>query len=239
MAVLRHDRFIVDVPPGGRISGAVGNAFAELGCSCGAMLVAELVRTGRYDEGQHSTMLHGFPRHRWSRAERSASPPIVVTLDGADLWAGEIAQYVDGNQKIVLVVRAPSPPAALVRLITPGTLVMQTSRLEALSTAMRTDGPAVVALVPEGVAEFVHVPDARQALHERITISAKPQGPRKALQSWTSWQQQEELQQLMALAAPPPVTSGLTAATGNGATPPADPADRLAAWLLSHAVPVS
>lgn len=162
------------------------------------------------------------------------SPPLVVTIDGADLWAGEIAQYLDGNQKLVLVVRSPCPPAPLVRLITPHALVMQTSSIDALSTAMQTDGLAVAALVPEGAAEFIHLPDGQRTIHERLRVSATPQGARKTLPSWSLWQQQEELQQLIALSTPP-VALVRPEPIGNGAKPTVDPADRLAAWLLSQA----
>ena len=165
------------------------------------------------------------------------SPPLVVTVDGADLWGAELAPYLDGNQTVVVIVRAPAPPAPLVRLITPGTLVFQTSSDETAAQLLTTyaGGPIVGAIVPEGCAEFVHAPDAGRALHERTSVSVKPSGARRALPGWTIWQQEQELQQLLALAAPPVPT---TSPAANGATAVAEPADRLAAWLLSHADPV-
>lgn len=233
---LPEARFVVDVPTGGRLNGVLANTLAELGRPFGAMLVAELARSGRYDQDAHSSLLHGFPRHRWNRAEREAAPPVVITLDGADLWAGEIAQFLDGNQKIVLVVSAPAPPAALARLITPGTTVVQTTKLEVIGAALAAEGPVVAALMPQGAAEFVHRAQPGLPAHERLTVAVAAASPRRALQSWTVWQQEEELRHLQALAAAPAVPATATApASGNGLAPAADPVDRLAGWLLSQA----
>ena len=229
IATRPSENFIIDLPPGGRLNAALTNIFADLGRSFGAMVIAELVRTRRFGDDDLE-LIHGFPRFRWTRAERGMSPPVIVTLDGADLWAGEVAQFLDGNQKIVLVVRSPAPPAALVRLITPGTLVLQTCSVDGLSPLLTAEGPAVAALMPAGAAEFVHMPGTAP-VHQRITISARPQGACKAVEAWTTWQQQQELDQLYALAAAPaPATS-----PSSEAQHVADPATRLAAWLLSHA----
>lgn len=232
-ATLDPRRLVVDVPSGGRMSNAVAHAMAELGRAFGAALVAEMLRRGVYEEDRHKAMLHSFPRYQWSRMERDASPPLVVLVDGADLWAGELTPFLDGNQRFALIVRGPAPPAALVRVVTPGTLVFQTSSetmLHELFTKYQ-GVPSVGALVPEGAAEFVHAPQAGRAMHERLTIGAKPKGPRKALPGWTVWQQEQELEQLVALATPPAIVA---ATAGNGAAPVAEPADRLAAWLLSQ-----
>lgn len=221
------DYFITDLPSGARLTATLAHAFTDLGRCFGAMMIAEMVRTGRF-RTEDFELLHGFPRFRWTRAERGMSPPVIVTLDGADLWAGELAQYLDGNQKIVLVVRPPAPPAALVRLITPGTLVLQSCSVAGLEPLNAVEGPAVAALMPDGAAEFIHRPGASPT-HERLTISTKPTGARKAIEGWTTWQQQQELDQLYALAAAPVIAQEKQ--------PPAasDPADRLASWLLSHA----
>ena len=238
-ASLPLTRFVVDVPAGGRLGAALSHMFAELGAAYGAMLVAELVRTRRYEASEHSFLLHSLPRHQWNRAERAAAPPVVISVEGADLWAGEVAQYLDGGQKIILVVRAPAPPAPLVRLITPGTYVRQTTGGEHLVEALAVDAPAVVALVPEGVAEFVHRPDGRQPMHERLTIDKRPSAARTALQSWTTWQQQQELAQLDALATVPTPVAALAMATAPPMPQPVDPADQLARWLLSRAEPAT
>jgi len=237
-ATLDPHRLVVDVPTGGRISNAVAHAMAELGRPFGAAIVAEMLRRSRYEEDEHKAMLHSFPRHHWSRMERDASPPLVVLVDGADLWAGELTPFLDGNQRFALVVRGPAPPAALVRVITPGTLVFQTTSEAQLRELFATHQgmPSVGALVPEGAAEFVHAPDAGHAAHERLTITAKAKGSRKALPGWTMWQQEQELQQLVALATAP---ARVAAPASIGAAPVAEPADRLAAWLLSQSETVA
>lgn len=228
---LPEAKFVQDVPTGGRVNLVLANTFAELGRPFGASLTAELVRSGRYDPAEHGVLLHGLPRHRWARGERSVAPPIVLTVDGADLWAGEAAQYLDGNQKLVFLVRTPAPPAALARLITPGTMVVQTSNSETLASALKHDGPTVVALMPEGAAEFVHLPDANLQLHDRLQIKSPPRGPRKALQSWSVWHQEQEWLQLQSMATAPAVAVAGVGADGAAA----DPVDRLASWLLSQA----
>lgn len=230
-AELPDARFHVDVPAGGRLNLVLANTFAELGRAFGAMLISELVRSGRYDGNEHAVLMHGLPRFRWNRGERAVAPPLVVEVDGADFWAGEVAQYVDGCQKLVFVVRAPAPPALLTRLVTPNTLVLQTSKVEALAEALAVPGPAIAALMPDGAAEFLHAPEPARQLHERLRVTFSPQGPRKAVQAWSVWQQDEELRQLLAMAAPP--VMAVTGVSGNGAIA-ADPVDRLAAWLLSQ-----
>ena len=229
LAARPHDQFIIDLPPGGRLAAALTSIFVDLGRAFGAMVAAELVRTRRFGDNDME-LLHGFPRFRWTRAERAMSPPVMVTLDGADLWAGEVAQYLDGNQKILLVVRPPAPPAPLVRLITPGVLVLQTCSVDGVAQLLATEGPSIGALMPAGSAEFLHSP-ATATTPARLVVTARPQGARKTVEGWTTWQQQQELEQLYALvAAPAPAVSA-----SNHATPVADPATRLAAWLISHA----
>lgn len=227
IATRPKERFITDVPPGGQLTTSLASTFADLGRCFGALMIAERVRTGRLS-AQDMELLHGFPRFRWTRAERGMSPPVIVTLDGADLWAGEVAPFLDGNQKVLLVVRPPAPPAALVRLITPGTFVLQACSVAGLGPVTGAEEPAVAALMPGGAAEFVHRPGTSPA-HERLTISTKPPAARKAVEGWTTWQQQQELEQLYALATAPVI------AQEKRAQPASDPADRLASWLLSHA----
>jgi hypothetical protein len=221
------DAFITNLTPGSRLTAALSSIFMDLGRGFGAMTTAELVRTGRFS-AEAADLIHGVPRFRWTRAERDMSPPVIVTLYGADAWVGEVAQYLDGNQKIVLVVRPPAAPASLVRLITPGTLVLQSCSVAGLEPALKTEGPAIAALMPPGATEFIHRPGTSPA-HERITISTKPSGARKSVEGWSAWQQQQELDQLYSLAAAPVI------APEKPAQPASDPADRLASWLLSHA----
>lgn len=111
--------------------------------------------------------------------------------------------------------------------------MLQTTKLETLQSALRAGGPAIAALVPEGAAEFIHIPDPKLPLHQRLTVSFVPSARRKAIDAWSSWQQEQELEQLLQLAAPPLVASG---GDGNGKSPSSsDPVDRLANWLLTQA----
>ena len=78
----------------------------------------------------------------------------------------------------------------------------------------------------------MHLPDASLPLHERLSIQAPPQGTRKSLPSWTTWQQEQEWLQLRGMATAP---SFELAGAANGASPGGDPVDRLASWLFSQA----
>jgi len=173
-----------------------------------------------------------LPQSRWNRAERMIAPPLIVLVDGADLWAAEIAPILDGRQTIVFVVRGACPAAPLARLITPSVFVLQTSKPDMLANVQAAEGPAVAALVPEGCAEFVHTP-ANAAVHERVSVLVAPDVPRRAIGAWSARQQQDDLQLLMELATPgvtkPKPIPGAPSATG------ADPVEQLAGWLLSQA----
>jgi hypothetical protein len=168
-----------------------------------------------------------------------------VELDGADLHVGGLADFLDGGFKLVLVVRGESPPASLVRLITPGVLVVQTDQPDDLTLLKEWSGPAVAALVPETAARFIHEP-VRDEKPARLRVERVPEDPpRVALGGLTAFQQEEELRQLASLAERGPVaaaangTADLAAigAGAGGSTGPtnADPAGALAAWLLQQA----
>ena len=106
--------------------------------------------------------------------------------------------------------------------------MLQSCSVAGLEPALTGQGPAVAALRPAGAADLIHLPGPTPA-HERITISTRPSGARKGVEGWSTWQQQQELDQLYALAAAPVI------ATPKEPQPVSDPADRLASWLLSHA----
>ncbi|HET9984882.1 MAG TPA: hypothetical protein VFQ38_14890, partial [Longimicrobiales bacterium] len=134
-----------------------------------------------------------------------------------------------------LVVRGPAPPAALVRLITPGVLVLQAASAEALAPLAAGDGPAVAALVPEGAALFRHAPAAAATGHARLTLDAVPEAAPRAIGAYTAFQQQEELRQLLELAAAPAWPEPAAGAPATNGAGEFTPADRLAAWLLKQA----
>jgi hypothetical protein len=165
-------------------------------------------------------------------------------MDAADLaTAAALAEFLDGTQKIVLVVRGACAPAALVRLITPGTFVLQTADGAGLDRFAAWEGPGIAALVHESAARFTHDPTRGAAPWERIAIDSLPaRDPRAAVGGASGAQQSEELRQLRQLAARPedaPAPAPLPTTASGRATPTApvatDPADKLAAWLLAQA----
>lgn len=254
--------FCVDVAPGADLRLAVGHALGFAGRAFGAAQVVELIRSGRFRDGEHGGLLDGLPFRRWNRAERQIAPPLVVQVDGADLHAGSLADFLDGTMKMVLLVRGACPPAPLVRLVTPGVLVMQTAEADDLDGMAAFPGPAVAALVPQGAARFVHDPAGGAALHQRLRIHFAPEADALApVGGTTVFQQREELALLCELAeAPPPLRiasaepasaeSTESASAESRSTEPAsgtDPpgtghsalgtsaVDRLASWLLRQA----
>jgi hypothetical protein len=228
--------FVVTVPTGGSLRDAVSRALDACGQVFGSALVIEYARQGIHAP-EHLALLDSFPFRRWNRAERRLAPPLVVEVDGADLAAGALAEFVDGGVTLVLVVRGPCAPAPLVRLVTPATFVMQTDDAKALERVATLDGPAVVALVGDGAARFTHDPAAGSAPWRRFAVLHVPTAPTRPLGGASAWQQQEDLAQLAALSARPAdaLDAGAVAPESARAALSTDPTDRLAAWLLSQA----
>lgn len=225
-----EELFVVRVEPGGSLARYVSTALSAIGRAFGAILAVELIRSGMYEPSQHDDLFERLDFRSWTRDERRFAPPLVVSVEGADLHVGGLADFVDGREKIVLVVRGPCPPAPLVRLITPGTLVLQTTDGTGLERVATADGPAIAALVPEEAARFLHDPHAGREPWQRLTLWDVPAAPAKALGGASAWQMSEDLRQLNALAAAPipaPASAG-------GAVTGAEAVDRLASWLLSQ-----
>lgn len=234
LAGRNHDLFVAHVKTGGDIRSTVAAALEEIGRAFGAVRIFELTRSGSQHGNEHARSLGSFPFVKWSKGERRLAPPLVVTIDGADLRAERLAEFLDGSQKIVLVVQGPSAPAPLVRLITPGTYVMQTNDASALTAFAAFDGPGIAAVLGDGAARFVHDPSRGASLAQRLTVSYLPaRDPRLTIGGLSGSQQAEELQQLRALQALPAPEPA--AAAPAAAEAPAAPADKLAAWLLSQA----
>lgn len=225
------------VPPNGNLYEVVTNSLARTGRAFGAARVVQAVRSGRYQLGDHARSLGSFPFSRWNSGERRLGPPLVVEVDGADLRAGALAEFLDGTQKIVLLVRGPCAPAPLVRLISPATFVAQTDGTAALESLAQWNGPGIAALVPDGCALFRHDPRGGAATWDRLTIDRLPATtPRKPVAGLSAAQQGEEVDLLKTLAARPPATASVAGPAGPAAAEPeADPVDKLAAWLLSQA----
>jgi len=233
----------VNVEPGGDLRTAVARALDGIGRAFGAARVAELSRTGRYDDDQHGSLMESLPFSKWNPAERKLAPPLVVHVDGTDLRAAGLVEFLDGALKIVLVVRGDSPPAPLVRLISPGFFVLQTLDGSGLDGMGAWSGPAVAALVSESAARFLHDPRGGALLTDRIVVDHLPaEEPSRAVGGISAEQQAEDLRQLVALTtvpeAPAPVEAPAPTPVAVGTAPvpaAADPVDKLAAWLLSQA----
>jgi len=240
LAVLRAVRergdalFAVDVLPGRRLGAELDDALAAAGRAFGAVVLAEVVRGGRYT-AEHERLLQPHEFRSWNKTERRFAPPLVALVDGADVQAGAIMDFADGREKIVLVVRGASPPAPLARCITPGTFVLQTVDGSGLDRVAAFHGPAVAALVPEGAAVFMHDPAAGRDPWQRMTVKHIPAAPRKAIGGQSAWQMAEDLRVVVDLAATP----FSVPASGNGAAAPAvgaaDATDKIAAWLIGQA----
>ena len=180
--------FVCQVSAGGDLRATVEDALAMVGRAFGAALVFQAVKAGTYRAEQHQIALRAFPFRRWTRGERLLAPPLVVSLAGSDLDAPSLAGYLDGRQKIVLVVQGASAPAPLARLITPRLFVMQAEAPSELARLAATEGPGIAALLPASAVRFVHDPAAR-----RLEVTLAAAQPRTSLGGWSPWQQEEEL----------------------------------------------
>lgn len=222
--------FHATVPRGQSLAQVVGDGLAGAGRAFGAVLAVDLLRAGRFNAAEHDGLLDAFRFRDWTRTERRFAPPLIVAVDGADVDVSGLGGFLDGREKIVLVVDGACPPAPLVRLVTPGTLVLQTVAGDGLDRVATFDGPAVAAVMPAGAAEFLHDPRRGNEPWQRLEVRHMPAMPGKALHGVSAWQMGEDLRQLEALAAAP-VGAPLPSGTG-GAPDATDAVDRLASWLL-------
>lgn len=236
--------FICDVPSGGDTRREVEESLAEIGRAFGAALAFQAARTGIYRPELHDGFLRVFPFRRWNAAERRLAPPLVVTVDGADLQPAALADYLDGSQLVVLVVRGRCTPAPLARVLTPGLLAVQGNDPAVLTRLAAANGPAIALLTDAPIAHFVHDPSAPDG--RWLDVTSWPDEPRSAVGRWSVSQQRDELALLHrladaasprapAMAAPdvaPVVTSN---GTSNGAPNGAPSVDALARWLLAEA----
>ncbi|MHC4845768.1 MAG: hypothetical protein ACYTCU_06375, partial [Planctomycetota bacterium] len=234
----------VNVSPGESLHGAVSAALAQVGRAFGAARVIGLVRSGRYESSPHDRDLEGFPFARWNRAERRLAPPLLIEVDGADLQAGALTEFLDGAMRFVFLVRGACPPAPLARLISPGLFVMQCAEAADVARLAGWDGPGVAAIVPEGCARFVHDPAGGPEVWDRLALDHLPEEePKNPVGGISVAQQVEQLRLLSAFLvkpeaapAPMPTADAAAAPAGGGANgTTAEPADKLAAWLLASA----
>jgi hypothetical protein len=231
LLALGDDAHHLQVDPGVDLRTAVSEALAVLGRVFAAAHLIAAVRDGRSPDEDGDTLLAPRAPERWTRAERTLAPPLVIEVDGGDLLVGGFEEFLQGAQKIVLLVSGPAPPAPLVRLVSPGRLVMQTPDANELAVLEGFAGPAIAAVLPDGAARFLWRPaaDGRSQLSVQ-SIPATDACTRVGRIS--GFQQTEDLLWLQRIArdfarapdhAPTPTeTASVTAL----------PAEQLAAWLL-------
>lgn len=226
--------FHVDVPPGADAAACVKRQLAAIGRGFAAARIAGAARNNAASGLDEASALEAFPYGDWNAAERRLAPPLVVSVNGTDLVAGALAPFIDGTQKILIVVDGPCAPAPLARLITPGVLVLQAHDVKDLEVVANWPAAAVGALVPIWAARFTHDPAAGPESWQRMTVHLSRDWRIKRIGGLTSAQQHEELAQLQALASQPaPPVAATTPVPATSAD--VDPADRLAAWLLQQA----
>jgi hypothetical protein len=254
------DLYVTRVSPGADLRAVVAAALAEVGRAFAAARTVELARAGALGPDV-ADFPDGFAFRRWNRAERQIAPPLVVEVDGGDAQVSGLAEFLDGQQKIVLVVRGPAPAAPLARLVSEGVTVAQVGEPAELEPLAEGRGPAVIAVMPEGSARFTHLPGVGP-VRERLTVHLLPEAdPRAAVGSFGTFQQRQELALLRELVSGPPVAptavaapvaaapvaaapvadaspAAAPAATAAAAAPAtvreSDPVDQLAAWLLDE-----
>jgi hypothetical protein len=231
--------YCVRVASGEDLVTNVAAVWADFGRVFGTARLVEAARAGRYRLPVHEPLMSSFPFSQWSRAERALTPPLIVDVDGDALQVDGLAKFLDGAAKIVLLVRGDSPPAPLARLVSPSVFIAQTGDIDALDRVRETPGPAIVALVNESAARFVHDPTNGSQLSARMSVDFVPDDdPRVARGPISAFRQAEDLGHLRALVAMSETGAMAPAAAvggTNGDEAPAEPADRLAAWLLQQA----
>jgi hypothetical protein len=243
----QDELFTCDVPPGGNLHSDVERAIAQAGRVFAAVLAFQAIKNGTYRAERHDEDVRGFPFSKWNRSERLLGFPLVVEVDGADAHAEGLADYIDGRMAIVLVIRGSSTPAPLVRLISPGTFVLQTNDVAELGALAHCDAPVVAALVGPNATRFIHDPRAARSAQARLRVTYVPlDPPRQPLGARSVWQQTEELAQLRtleqlgrpeAVLASPNVLPAAVDTPSKTAGAPLDDrdVDRLAGWLLAEA----
>lgn len=229
--------FVVDVPPGGDLRDTVRDALSDLGRAFGVSHAVEKARTRRYDPDVDHVLLRPYPFHRWTGGERRLAPPLVVHVQGVDLRAGGLAEFMDGSVRIALVVEGPTTPAPLARLIGHGVFVAQTYQADPLRALAAHAGPGVVAYVEDGSGAigFVHDPSVGARTWERLTIAGGVEALQTRLDELgrpgRSKVYAADLRHLLDLATAPGETVPETVPAGAQGD---DAADRLAAWLLAR-----
>lgn len=231
--------FVLTVSDGSDVSRAVAKALSRLGRAFGAAELAQQARVGGKATDAALDRLSSYPAAEWRVRERELAPPLVISTPGSGLDLAGLRNLLEGRQILVLLAEGPCPPAPLAPLLSPGVFLLQTTDPDELSGLGDLEGPAVIAVLAEGAAEWVHDPRAGETLAARLTVRALPDGADvRPIDGLSAWRQREDLDQLavVADAAKGGPTVGATP-SGNGAPvgDPAEPVDLLAAWLIRQA----
>jgi hypothetical protein len=231
IACVTEAAFVVSVPDEERPLTWITSALASFGRAFAAARVADLVRAGRTDAVDADDYAVAYSPDRWTNAERMAAPPIVAIVNGANVHAAELSELLDGTQHLVLVVEGSCPPAALVRLVTPNTFVLQTTDGRGLDRFRDYRGPAIAAFVDDQAACFAHDPTRGAALWQRLEIWQQPAPvARRRIGGVSARQQAEEVAQLIAMAMQPAFSASKL---GDLVPAGANAVDRLTDWLLT------
>jgi hypothetical protein len=220
---------IHDLPTGGDLHELLDAALADAGRAFQAVAVAQSARQG-LPLTRPEDPLRLFAYARWNRSERAIAPPMIVRLRGADVRPGAVIDFLDGAQKIVLLVDGPMSPAPLARVITPGILVAQSDDPAVLESLAGFEGPGIVALGGEGAARFTHDPRRSAAGEPPLHVDFTPTLGPVPIGGRSVAQQGQELAHLGSLATAP---TARAATSAQPAEP--SPVDTLASWLLQQA----
>ncbi len=233
------DLLCARVPSGGDLRDTAAKTLAEVGRVFGVIRQVAPLLDGHGSALDPGSLPHGYAFSLWSRGERAVAPPLFIDVNGSDLDTAALAEFLDGAQKIVLVVRGTAAPAPLARLVSPHVLVVQTHEADDLARVASFSGPAVAAVGSEGLIPFVHDPDAGAVYADRLSVGELPDpGTLHAIGSLSSFRQTEDLAHLGELASTRPSNSAAPASSvvaGQEGRKDDDPIDRLAGWLLQQA----
>lgn len=220
---------------GGDLRDTVARALADTGRVFGVIRRVIPLLEGRGEVVDAGSLPHGYPFAMWSRAERAVAPPLFVELDGADLGVAGLAEFLDGSQKIVLIVHGTAPPASLAQLLSPRVLVVQTTEPAELVSVATTPGPAIAALGTDGLVPFIHDPAGGTCYAERLSVGDLPSADTLPAGDFRQTEDVEHLRELAAARTPVTGSPGSASRGAQADKVDADPVDRLAGWLLQQA----
>lgn len=214
----------VDVETNADCYQTIEDALADAGRAFAAAYTIEVIRA-RDDHPDDEAMLAPLAPARWTRTERLVAPPIVARVNGGDLSVGGMEDLLQGNQKIVLLVDAVAPPAALVRLISPNVFVAQCRTVDDLARFTAAQAPAIAAVMNEPAALFTYE-------RGKLDVSYLPaEPPRRPLRCSTVFKQREDLAWLQQLQA---LHGAVSQPANEEPVETVEPGDKLAAWLLKQ-----